>query len=32
MNFDERDLVAFAEQPGFREIHLETEGEDRPAR
>lgn len=25
LNFDERDLIAYAEQAGFREIHLEVQ-------
>ena len=31
MNFDERDLMAFAEQAGFGEIHLELRAEISPA-
>ncbi len=30
INFDERDLMAFAEQAGFREVHLELRAEIRP--
>jgi len=30
LDFDERDLIAFAEQAGFREIHLELQVEIKP--
>ena len=30
MNFDERDLLAFAEQAGFRDIHLELQVQVKP--
>lgn len=30
LNFDERDLITFAEQAGFKEIHLELRAEIRP--
>lgn len=31
LDFDERDLIAFAEKAGFREIHLELQVEIKPA-